>query len=311
MKLSAPGFGLGLALLAAGALPTNAADWAVGSGGVIKDFGSVKDYRNAAVPVPAPNPSYDYSKDWYIRGDIGWTVGTSMDVTTNYGLTVQDDPSGFAFGSVGFGRYLTPSIRAEMSFDFRPKKTITKGTSTFKGDRTEGPTDNDLKHPAMNIYHLNVNQTDNSSASDQTAFLSLYYDFNKGGRFQPYVGGGLGLDWRRFKRTTSQTDTCVTYDTIDLVDSTASKYGQNCTGTTFLGKASDNYASALGVAAAFMIGVGYEMSPGVTWDTGYRAVWQGAEVQLGADSVTDNKVLVKLSDRLDHEIRTGVRIDLQ
>lgn len=313
MKHIAQSLGLGLAILAATSVSPRAADWAVGSGGVIKDFGSVKDYRNAAVPVPAPTPAPTYSADWYIRADVGWTLATSTDITTSGGITARDDLDGFAFGSIGAGRYITPSIRAEMSFDFRPKKSVTSGVHHFTGDRTV-TTANSATVTTTTTYHLDLTQTDNSAVADQTGFFSLYYDFNKGGRFQPYVGAGLGLDARRYKRNTYQTNACKTFDTV-VVDTvaatTTTTLNNDCTGAAFSAQSSDHYTSAIGVAAAFMAGVGYEVAPGITWDTGYRAVWQGAELNLSAISIADQPTIVKLSDRLDHEVRTGIRVDLQ
>lgn len=314
MKHIAQSLGLGLAILAATSASPRAADWAVGSGGVIKDFGSVKDYRNAAVPVPAPTPAPSYTgKDWYVRGDIGWTLASNTDISATGGITTRDDLDGFAFGSIGAGRYLTPSIRAEMSFDFRPKKSVTGGSYSFKGDRTVTTAIN-ATTTQVDTYHLTLNQTENSAVADQTGFFSLYYDLNQGGRLKPYIGAGLGLDSRRYKRTTSQTNACNTFDSVVTDTATATTTttnGIDCTGGSFSSQASNGYTSTLGVAVAFMAGVGYEVAPGITWDTGYRAVWQGAEVTLGAPSAADHPTVITISDRLDHELRTGVRIDLQ
>jgi hypothetical protein len=117
MKHASHTLALGLAILAAGTVSSRAADWAVGSGGA---FGSVKDYRNAAVPVPAPSPMPTPNKDWYIRGDFGYNFATNADIATT-GAVLSPEPGqnldGFLFGSVGFGRYITPNMRAELSLD--------------------------------------------------------------------------------------------------------------------------------------------------------------------------------------------------
>ena len=133
MKHIAQSLTLGLAVLAASAASPKAADWAVSSGGaVVRDFGSIKDYSNAGVPVPAPRPAPDQGHaEWYIRADVGWNLATSVDVTATGGAIARNDLNGFAFGSVGGGRYITPSLRAELMFDFRPKKTVSTGSSTF------------------------------------------------------------------------------------------------------------------------------------------------------------------------------------
>jgi hypothetical protein len=87
MKHIAQSLTMGLAVLAASAVSPKAADWAVGSGGA-RDFSSVKDYRNAAVAVPAPRPAAsEGSATWYLRGDVGYSLATSADIETTGGIT--------------------------------------------------------------------------------------------------------------------------------------------------------------------------------------------------------------------------------
>ncbi|MEQ1696397.1 MAG: outer membrane beta-barrel protein [Hyphomicrobiaceae bacterium] len=310
MKRITQSLGLGIALLAASAASPRAADWAVGSGGVIKDFGSVKDYRNAAVPVPAPTPTASYSKDWYVRGDLGFNLASSSDFTTTGGVRVTDDQHGFLFGSIGAGRYLTPSLRAELSFDFRPKAKVTHGVQSFSRQTTQagaavGTTD---------TYTYQVAQDDSAEVADQTAFLSLYYDFlqSPGSRFKPYIGAGVGLDSRRFKRTTNQDARCLNItNTDDITGAVNSSTNATWDAPCDVRSSSDSrYTSDLGFAAAVMVGLGYEVSPGITFDTGYRAVWQGASLGLTANSFDGIGTEIHISNRIDHEWRTGVRVDL-
>lgn len=78
----------------------------VGRGGVIRDYGSIKDHRNH-VPVPAPNPANEPHRDWYVRGDLG------------YGFYSDSDSADHFFGGIGFGRYFTHSIRGDLTLDFK------------------------------------------------------------------------------------------------------------------------------------------------------------------------------------------------
>ena len=314
MKHIAQSLGLGLAVLAASAASPRAADWAVGSGGAVRDFGSVKDYRNAAVPVPAPTPAPTFGKDYYVRGDFGVNLATSASVSATGGMTARgdDDLNGFLFGSIGAGRYITPSLRAEMSLEFRPKKTVTQGVQTFY--RTVTATGiSGSGNPTKDTLNYTVTQHDDSSAADQTGFFNLYYDFHQGqgSRFTPYIGAGLGLDSRRYKRVTSQTALCQSGTSVDTVSNVTTTYTNSCptSGPSSASYGNNKYTSAFGFAAAVMAGVGYEVSPGVQFDVGYRAVWESAEVSLGADSI-DGSTVVKLGSRIDHELHTGVRVDL-
>lgn len=317
MKHIAQSLTLGLAVLAASTVSPRAADFAVGSGGVIKDFGSIKDYKNAAVPVPAPMPSNSATKDWYIRGDFGYNLATDADVAATGGSSARngDELNGFIFGSVGFGRYVTPSLRAELTIDLRPKKSVTTGPQYFSKVTTAVNTVGGVSTRDTITY--NVTQQDDSHAADQTAFMNLYYDFRStGSRITPYIGAGIGLDARRFKRVTSQTVTCsqVSTDTTTGLPAGGSPYAKSCPaspyGTPPAGASDNKYASDLGFAAALMLGASYEVIPGVQLDAGYRLLWAGAALSLDARSFDGGTTKISISDRLDHELRTGVRIDL-
>jgi opacity protein-like surface antigen len=314
MKHIAQSLALGLAVLAVTAASPKAADWSVGSNGAIKDFGSIKDYRNAAVPVPAPTPSPSFAKDYYIRGDLGFNLATSANVTTTGGITARgdDELNNFLFGSIGAGRYITPSLRGEITFDFRPKKTVTTGPQTYyRTVTTKGISP--VGNPSVDTLTYAVNATDDSSVADQTAFFNLYYDFNRNraSRFTPYIGAGIGIDLRRYKRVSSQLAMCQNGTSLDTVTNIATTYANFCpaSGPANSAFSGDKYTSAFGFAAAAMVGVAYEVMPGVQLDVGYRAVWEGAELSVGSASI-DGSTTIKLGSRIDQELRTGLRVDL-
>src|SRR6185312_4975718 len=116
--------GLALAL---GVAPTWAADW-----GGIKDMGG-----GVAVPVPAPAPvpTFDADSDWYVGLAIGANISQSATITdTDTDFLGNSTPGHFAkdSGDVGaspifgltFGRYITPSLRAEIAIDYSPDAQI-------------------------------------------------------------------------------------------------------------------------------------------------------------------------------------------
>ncbi len=307
MKHIAESLTLGLAVLFATSIAPKAADWAVGSDGAVRDFGSVKDYRNAAVavPVPAPTPSNTPMADWYIRADFGYNFATNGSISATGGISPSGSGSlsDFAFGGIGAGRYLTPSVRAEMSIDFQAKKPVTQGTYTF-GKTIAQP---GAPLGSVDTLNYNVTQSDNSGTADQTLLLSLYYDFHNGSRFTPYVGAGLGVDFRSLKRGYSQNAVCAS--------ATNSVSGAYPAGTcpAPVGYATKynhtSYDTSIGFAAALMLGAAYQVSEGVYLDSGYRMLWDGASVTAAADGI-GGATNVSVGDRLNHEFRTGVRIDL-
>ena len=314
MRHIAESLTIGLAALLATTATPRAADWAVGSGGVIKDYGSIKDYKNAAVPVPAPTPAPQQFADWYVRADIGYNLATSSSINTSGGITARngEDLSGYFFGGIGAGRYLTPSIRADFNFDFRPKKVVTSGPQYFTAIRKQSPSQLYPLFPTYtDISTYAVTHTDDSGTADQTAMINLYYDFHTASRFTPYIGAGIGLDFKRYKRATTQNSTCVGTQTVDQNGVQAGYAAGSCPtpATPVTGFQSDHYTSALGVAVAVMAGGSYRVSEGVAIDAGYRLMWEGASLGTTSDGI-NGATNIRLSDRLDHEIRTGVRIDL-
>ena len=92
--------------------------------------------------------------NWYVRGDLGGAFQGEVDGTPK----VKAD-NGWA-GAIGAGREFGNGLRAEGELVYL--KSDLKGSAG--GD-----------------------------AKTLGGFANLYYDFNRGGQFQPFVGGGVGF----------------------------------------------------------------------------------------------------------------------
>lgn len=323
MKRISQSLGLGLALLAATAASPRAADWAVGSGGVIKDFGSIKDYRNAAVPVPAPTPTANYSKDWYVRGDLGTNLAADVSLSSTGNVNTREDDLGkFLFGGVAFGRYIAPSVRAELGFDFRSRKKVSSGGVNYTTTKSVRGDDRDVPVAGggsvlSRIYDVGVysaTQTESSDTADHNVMFNLYYDFKNSSRFTPYIGGGLGVDFKQYRRSVSQDAVCTgAYMHAEANNTDYPNYPVGFCPSTLPARIQSqekHNMTGIGLAAAVMTGASYEVAHGIEFDVGYRGIWQGASVSVTASGVSGiSKVTVV--DRFDHELRTGVRFDLQ
>ena len=118
--------GLSLAAVAAFGAP------ALAGGDVI--YTGIKDPYAAAVPVPAPAPIPIYEPEYYVRFDVGaaWLSDGSLDETGS-SMTLDDigDVEPLEFGSIGAGRYITPSIRVELAVDWYTRGVVQQGTSNF------------------------------------------------------------------------------------------------------------------------------------------------------------------------------------
>jgi opacity protein-like surface antigen len=183
-------------------------------------------------------------------------------------------------------------------------------TST-RVETVAGPV-NGLGNPTTYTKTYSISQQDDAKSYDQNVFFNLYYDFAQTGRFIPYVGAGIGVDARRFKRTSSQRAACVSATQTDpnLIPTTnpvACPPGFGHQNAYFSNDDKDSFA--YGVAAALMLGASYELAPGLMIDSGYRLVWQGAEAELSGRGLFESTA-IRISDKFEHEWRTGIRLDL-
>lgn len=150
---------------------TVAAGSALAGGDVI--YQGVKD-PGAAIPVPAPIPVIVYEPEYYVRFDVGasWLANGSIE---EYGAGTAmadiDDVEAIEFGSIGAGRYVTPSIRVELAVDLMTKAVLDRGPGTVKFEQDIG-------------------------------MLNAYYDFRNGSPFTPYIGGGIGVTYRQLSLAT-------------------------------------------------------------------------------------------------------------
>lgn len=288
---------LGLGLLATSAGLAAAADWNNGANGI-------KDYRSsAAVPVPAPAPIPVSGADWYLRTDLNFAATSSG--TTGYtgpylDLKNADDMPRYFGATLGFGRYITPSIRAEFTIDYRSRQRVASNVTTNYRTLVTNPS-----ATQTDTEHWTDNYSNEARIGNYAALISGYYDFRNGSPLTPYIGAGVGIGMQMLSRAASDNHSC----TMDSLDTTTGITTSDlaCTHTTtgsFTTARQD--VTAYGFAGALMAGVSYEISPGVLWDSGYRLMYfngnvtQTSNTGLGAS-------MIKIGDRVDHEFRTGLR----
>lgn len=291
---------VGMACLAATA--ADAADWNNGAGG-IKDHGGL-----AGVPVPAPVPVME-SFSWYLRSDLGFAVKSrgGVSTTTALGATIDadyDTNEGPFHGSLGFGRYMTPNLRWDFLVDYRGDQHVRSGNTFYEAITitngavvTDPVSGNQVQSHQINTYH--VNRAEEVRVANHTALFNMYYDFNRGGGFNPYVGLGAGLTARVGKVEFNERAICA-YTTNDLG---VPPFPQGCTEPEF-NKAGKPSQVNFGLAAALMTGFTYEISQGVLIDTGYRLAWQGGNTTIKPAGSGD---VISAGSRTDHEIRAGLR----
>jgi opacity protein-like surface antigen len=305
--------GLGAAAVLAAALPAHAGDLSNRGAGGIKDFGS------GGVPVPAPQP-YEENFKWYIRGDIGTGFKHSGTIGTE-GLPASvlqpKDWHELSILSVGFGRYITPSLRTEFTLDYRTPRNLASGSKTLPDISRSGRAADTSSPSGATIVNIQTNiysglQNENTDYQNSTFLVSAFYDFNRDGRLKPYVGAGIGLARHELHRNGNITYTC--YDGYQTSSDTGTPINVGCAVTTGVPALQSSYvtntsktATGWGLAAQVSAGITYDLTPRTHWDTGYRMLWQSGRLGIAS---SDGASTVRINDRFDHELRTGIRWDL-
>jgi opacity protein-like surface antigen len=309
------------------AAPANAAD-------MKGEYGARTVGSYPAVPVPAPIPIPD-SFNWYVRGDAGFAVKSQGSITVKgpaLDIVGASENNGPYQGSIGFGRYITPSLRVEFNLDLRNDQPVVQGRVqhyTFQRVTNGTPTNVTNVGPGnysgtniatYDVHTYDVAREENAKNGTTTFMANAYYDLRTGTRFTPYVGAGAGLALTVFKRQYKEASNCIrTYNTWTLFDYiNVSPQGDPVTGLpgcipsapAATNGGGGSTTNSLGPALALMTGVAVDISPGVKVDAGYRYMWQGTLPNLAMVAVSGDDSVIKIGARSDHELRLGLRWDL-
>ena len=290
-------------LIIAAAIAIAAVSPAVAGGVVI--YTGVRDPYAAAVPVPAPAPIPVYDADYYVRFDTGasWMANGEIDeLDTPMTSRDIDDVEAIEFGSIGAGRYITPSIRAEIAVELSTRAEIGPGDQDYSQSLQVL-----LPDTSTNTVTYAVQRQEKVDFEQDIGMLNFYYDFRNSTRFTPYVGAGVGVTYRQLTRTASETANCV-----GVVNSIAGTL--DCTANTQLPNTSTitegtSTKKSWDVAGALMAGVAVELTESIKWDTGYRYMWQNGGLTVDSEVLTGTS-RIEIKDIGQHQIRTGIRLDL-
>lgn len=257
--------------------------------------GSIKD---APYQVAAP------SAGWYFRIDGGYaaydadsvsivdqnTIGApAATVFSNFGGDVGD---GWSVGG-GIGRYFGNGFRGDLTLEYR-------GSTDLRGSASADP-----------CCELVETQTEFDGV---VGLANLYYDFNRGGRFIPYIGAGIGF---AHLKTDGGTLSCsvpnATYScATDFGDA---EYGSSSK-TNFAVAAMAGVSIKLrGGEPAYVTSIKdapVEVSSGraLYLDAGYRFLYLGDFETHNAYQSNTNQIDVEWNDLTAHEVRVGLRYEL-
>jgi len=254
-----------------------------GSGAHAADIydGSIKDgYVAAPVEYSAP-------RSWYLRLDGSWANYDKPVMVEDhiYDLVHTDIGSSWSIGG-GVGRYLGGGFRADLTYDYR-----------FEADA----------HGYLQNHQAALDGTRDFGIKSHLLLANLYYDFNAGGRFSPYLGVGLG--WARHTTTAGTVvDTCGCTATIDskTKDNLAAALMAGVTINLTGGRSRDVIQGGSVKDAPIYV----ESNRGLLLDLGYRFLYLGdaetgpvrSGVVISQDPVVENIHA--------HEFRIGLRYNM-
>ncbi|MGE0698471.1 MAG: outer membrane protein [Hyphomicrobiaceae bacterium] len=288
--------------------------------------GSIKD--GAGIAIPAPIPVVETFK-WYLRADLGGGLVKATDPTTQGNLYGFDrDPldgpafgmrsswfqngfDTFTVGGIGAGLYITPRLRADATVDTRTKSDIeAEGSFAYRGDPAiygNVQNRNHVFNTTGTPYAARITgqSKEETQVRDTVALFNGYLDLaERGSRFVPYIGAGLGFAVRTVDRrhtTTQQVWDTSTDPTGPILVTTNALVGKS--------KAHEFVPVASATA-----GVGYTLSNGMVLDLNYRYTYipgvdsttnMTFDSAINGVSAAANRITV--GDTHEHAIRAGLR----
>jgi opacity protein-like surface antigen len=229
-----------------------------------------------AAPVPAPAPIPDAPARWYFRADLA--------------LGFPDDPTFFTHGLslANGGLRTTPGMYRENN-DVYAGYGLGVGyrfSPWFRMDMTVD-TRSQKKYSFENFSYTSGGITGTASDSitlrSVSTLFNAYIDMPGYGRFVPYIGGGLGF----------AVNELIHGYTITETGGGASSTGRE--------KTHDVSLAAMGT-----VGFAYNIDEMTALDINYRALYVGSSA-VGTPGMNGH---ARIGDQLDHQLRAGVRFNV-
>jgi opacity protein-like surface antigen len=262
------------ALVLGSAQGASAADLGSYGGGSIKD-----------APMAMP---YSAGPSWYARIDGGYSQFDDPTMTEIgiYDLTEESIDSAWSIGG-GIGRYFGNGFRGDLTYDHR-----------FEADAEGNLADHQATLEGVRKFGI-----------ESDVFLAnLYYDFDYGNRFTPYIGVGLGFTRNKTTAGTVETCGCTTATIEEGSD------------TNVAGAAMAGFSLRLRGGEQAVHGGSFKDGPvtvsagrGLYLDAGYRFLYLGGVetgeiVHVGGGTTIAEDPTVE--DIHAHEFRFGLRYDI-
>jgi opacity protein-like surface antigen len=282
-----------------------AASFAAGSALAQEPIGepSYLGMKRRYVPAPAPVPE---TFNWYIRADIGVgiTAGDASDhgsfgnggggtldndfwAATSQRINWFDSSSDpFFQGGIGFGKYLSPRFRMDVTLDFKSADKY-EGAGSFSYAQVNPPPP-PFTPTGDTVTVTGIDQLD---VIDGVTLINAYLDLVPRGQFTPYIGLGAGFATRIIDRTHHSEEEVSGGGSLRTWDGTNKDI---------------QFAPALSATA----GLAWAITPGTILDVNYRYTYIGSvdtSMMIVASDASVQRSKITVSESHQHAIRAGLR----
>lgn len=198
---------------------------------------------------------------WYLRLDGGF-VAPGEPTLASGGSTFISSGIGDTWSlGAGVGRYLSANLRADLTAEYHFDADV-RGRNTAVGATFPGPHRFGLENTIL--------------------LANAYYDFNRAGTINPYLGAGLGMVHHQVNAGVTRTGGSIGSD------------------------------SSWSAAGALTAGFTVALTQGLQFDAGYRFLYLGDTSAGGVRNAAGTVVAgPSVDDIYAHEFRFGVRWDVR
>jgi opacity protein-like surface antigen len=322
MKLRLNKLAVSFVALSVLSVPASAGDWNNGDG-------SLKESRGrAAVAVPAPMPIPESNGlGWYMRGDVGIGRGNSNEISesgSRYGVANGVDALGntiamssplSAFGSspswfsndgrttLNYGA----GVGYHWSKNFRTDVTLDRRNTDFYSGRGHYQYSYNSTTPApgsvVTTTTVRGSVNDDTQVKSGTLLLNGYYDVGNYRGFTPYIGAGMGFALLNIHRQSSVSEQSAC-STVPACTATPLVFGAPVT------NGADVVKNEFAFAAMMTTGVSYSLTQNTAIDVNYRFLFiNGQATSLAVPGGYGNSKMT-LGDIGEHQLRAGLRWDI-
>lgn len=245
---------------------------------------------------------------WYLRGDLGYAFNKPYKIdVTPVGLTDEYQPFS---GSVGMGYHFNDFLRGELNVGLLPTSRFDNAyTTTCSGTQTTTVVDNSSGTITSQVTGVGTRPCDGMDRGSNKAYdfmANAYVDLGTYVGITPYIGGGLGLAYNKYRLAEGARD-CLDQTTTTVGGGNTTTINFDCYDDSFYEGAVTS-ESQIKLVYSLAAGLSYRVDKNASIDLGYEYL-----AIPDANYVTYNSALATPEIRRGigyHQVKVGFRYDL-